>query len=320
MLWDTFSLASSAEAERIQLVFKKYSLSLLFLSASFAPAFAQTACSSSALTEQFSTLARDSQGKVGVSAFVVETGAQAGLHADQHFPMQSVYKLPIAMAVLARVDRGELSLDQKVRLEKRFLLPAGMRSPLRDQYPEGGVDLPLRQLLAFSIVESDGVASDVLLSLVSPAQVTDYLRSIGITEMMVAMTEKEVSQDTMMQYRNWATPEAAVALLKKLQNGDAAQLSLKSRELVWQWMTESTPGAKRIKGLLPKHTPVAHKTGTDGTVNGLTRATNDIGIVTMPGHQHLLLAVFVADSMANEATREKVIAETAHAAWACWAK
>ena len=78
-----------------------------------------------------------------------------------------------------------------------------------------------------------------------------------------------------------------------------------------KYLTESTPGAKRLKGLLPAGTVVAHKTGTSGTTNGMTAATNDIGIVTLPGGQHLAIAVFVTDSAADEATRESVIAKIA---------
>jgi beta-lactamase class A len=80
-------------------------------------------------------------------------------------------------------------------------------------------------------------------------------------------------------------------------------------------MLESTPGAKRLKGLLPAGANVAHKTGTSGTDKGVTAATNDIGIITLPNGRHLAIAVFVADSPADEATREGVIAKIAKAVW-----
>jgi beta-lactamase class A len=80
-------------------------------------------------------------------------------------------------------------------------------------------------------------------------------------------------------------------------------------------MTESTPGARRLKGLLPVGANVAHKTGTSGIENGITAATNDIGIITLPNGRHLAIAVFVADSPADEATREGVIAKIAKAVW-----
>jgi beta-lactamase class A len=80
-------------------------------------------------------------------------------------------------------------------------------------------------------------------------------------------------------------------------------------------MIESTPGAKRLKRLLPAGTIVAHKTGTSGTEKGITAATNDIGIITLPGGKHLAIAVFVSDSPADDATREGVIARIAKAVW-----
>jgi beta-lactamase class A len=80
-------------------------------------------------------------------------------------------------------------------------------------------------------------------------------------------------------------------------------------------MTESTPGANRLKGLLPAGAVVAHKTGTSGAQKGITAATNDIGIITLPNGEHLALAVFVSDSPADEATREGVIAKVALAVW-----
>jgi beta-lactamase class A len=64
---------------------------------------------------------------------------------------------------------------------------------------------------------------------------------------------------------------------------------------------------------LPPGTIVAHKTVSSGTTDGSTPATNDIGLVTMPGGRHLALAVFVADSRADDAAREEVIAKIARA-------
>jgi beta-lactamase class A len=80
-------------------------------------------------------------------------------------------------------------------------------------------------------------------------------------------------------------------------------------------MTESTPGAKRLKGELPAGTVVAYETGTGGTQNGITSATNDIGIITLPDGRHLAVAAFVSDSAADDDTRDAVIARLAKAAW-----
>ena len=147
-------------------------------------------------------------------------------------------------------------------------------------------------------------------------RVTAYLRGLGVQDMVVATSEKTMWQnERVQQYRNWATPDATVGLLCRLQQGRG--LSASSRRLLLGFMTGSRTGPWRIKGQLPAGTVVAHKTGSSGAVDGLTRATNDAEIVTLPDGKHLAVAVFVSDTRADEATQEAVIAKIARAAWDC---
>ena len=134
-------------------------------------------------------------------------------------------------------------------------------------------------------------------------------------DIQVVNSEKEIGRDWETQYRNWATPKGALALLVALQSQRG--LSRESQALLLNLMTEAIPGAKRLKGELPAGTVVAHKTGTGGTRNGITSATNDIGIITLPDGRHLAVAAFVSDSSANDDTRDAIIARLAKAAWDC---
>lgn len=267
------------------------------------------------LRDRIEQISQEAQGRVGVKATVLETGESVTLHGNQQFPMQSVYKFPIAMAVLAQVDQGKLKLDQKIRVEASDILQG---SRVLDEKSQG-MEFSLSELLKYMVSESDNTASDMLLRLVGePKIVTEYLRGLGVNDIVVANTEKELGQDTAVQYRNYATPDAAVVLLRAFHEGKG--LSKSSQALLLQLMTETTTGSKRIKGLLPNGTVVAHKTGTSSTVNGVTAATNDVGIVTLPNGRHMAISVFVSDSGANNAVREEVIAKVAKAAWDEWSK
>jgi beta-lactamase class A len=262
---------------------------------------------------QLDQIASAARGRVGVAAVVLETGEALYLNPRYHYPMQSVYKLPIGMAMMKQVDAGKIKLEQKVRVTKSDFVRAGQHSPIRDKNPNGA-ELTVSELLRFAISESDGTASDVLMKLAGgPQAVQTYLTELKITNMIVLNTEKEIGQDWQTQYRNWASPEAAVALLRALH--ERRGISESSQTLLLKFMTESTPGAKRLKGLLPDEAVVAHKTGTSGMEKGITAATNDIGIITLPNKRHLAVAVFVADSAETEATREEVIAKIARALW-----
>lgn len=279
------------------------------------PAAANGTCSPARLRAEMADIARVTHGPVGAAVLIVEGGDVVALHGEQRLPMQSVYKLPIAMAALHQVDRGMLTLDQRVQIKPGDLAPSSRYSPIRDKYPNGTV-MTVSGLLEAMMEASDGTASDVLMGLVGgPERVTAYLRGLGVPNIMVATTERAMAQNEQVQYRNWATADAMAGLLRALQQGRG--LSASSRRLLLGLMVGSKTGGHQIKGLLPVGTVVAHKTGGSGTVYGLTRATNDAGLVTLPDGRHLAVVVFVSDTRANATTRDAVIAKIARAAWDC---
>ncbi len=289
------------------------------------------------LEKQFAKIADEAKGRVGVAAVVLETGEAAFLNADEHYPMQSVYKLPIAMAMMEQIRLGNHDLDEVIGVTKDEMVRQGQASALRDKNPDGG-EFTIRELIRLALVESDGSASDVLMRVLGGAPVVQsYLTQIGINDMKVVNTEKEIGRDWQTQYENWATPRASVDLLRWLwtaQRGEVSERSdpkeiwkncLTGYNLLWCEMDNSTTGPNRLKkvasGIKLKDWPprIAHKTGTGGTQNGITSATNDIGLISRGGDA-IAIAIFVSDSRADEKNREAVIAKIAKAAWDRWAE
>src|SRR5205085_917881 len=262
------------------------------------------------LQNRITQIASRARGRVGVFAVIHETNeVVASLNADSRFPMQSVYKLPISMAVMKQVAEGRIKLDQSVRITKQDYGGLAGHSPIRDKYPNG-TELTVNELIRFALSESDGTASDVLMRLAGgPQSIQSFLDGLGIKDMIVLDTEKALIDDTSLQYRNYSTPKAAVELLRALQ--EKRDVSASSQRLLLQYMVQSTPGPRRLKGLLPPGTITAHKTGTSLTEKVITAATNDIGIITLPNGRHLIIAVFISDSPADLVTRESVIARLA---------
>jgi beta-lactamase class A len=291
--------------------------------------------------------------------------------------MQSVYKLPIAMAMAHEVDQGAMNFDSDVIIRPTDYVRRGFHSPIRNMYPQGTV-MRLDDVMRYSISESDGSANDVLLDLAGgPQKVQEYLVSIGITDMVVADSTKTISMDWDTQYRNWATPAASVDLLRKLFEHQAG-LSEAARGMIYQALSESETGRHRIRRGMPQGSTLAHKTGTGGhpsevpgywkklaeanTNNNVSRtvssakvratptpkptplsrgrkapvavdndseegdtktsevisAVNDIGIITLPDGRHMILAVYINDSVADSSTREHVIADIAKAVCEKW--
>jgi len=111
---------------------------------------------------------------------------------------------------------------------------------------------------------------------------------------------------------NVGSPAALVALLAKIGRNQTG-LSSKSAQRLYKLLLAVRTGPNRLKAGVPGAV-VAHKTGTSQTTSGVTDATNDVGLIEK-GRSRIAVAVFVRASPADEATRERVIAELARAAF-----
>ena len=271
---------------------------------------------SAQLRSDIEHIAAHAQAKlVGVACALPGTGLDCNFNEHAKLPMQSVYKLPIAVTVLHQVEQGRLRLAQPVRFQPGDVISPRQHSPLRDEHPQGGVDVPLQELLRLAVAESDGVASDILLRTIGgPRVADDYIRSLGIDGIRIMDTEKSMGRDVNVQYRNSAEPQAIVALLRLI--ADHSPLSSGNTQKLLDWMSNSPSGEHRIPGSLPLGTAVAHKTGTSGEDHGITHATNDVGLITLPCGMQLAVAVFIEDSRESEDAREGVIAEITRTIWA----
>ena len=273
---------------------------------------AENSSDESALQKQIREIASDAHGKVSVACSLPKSSLNCDLDPHAHPPMQSVFKLPLAIAVLHQVKQGALTLDQPIRFLREDRIPHAY-SPLQDKYPEAGVDVPLRELLQMTVSLSDNVAADILLRIAhGPDAVGDYIASFGVKGFHLQDGERALHQEVSVQYRNWFEPAGAVQLLRRIS--DDSPLTRVHTDLLLSWM-EDSPLTDRLKGDLPPGTRVAHKAGTSDVDNGVAHATNDIGLITLPDGRRLAIAVFVTDSVADEATRKKVIARIARAAY-----
>ena len=117
-------------------------------------------CETGLLEKNIRTIAAGIDGKVPYA----ELSKRAKVLAQfaTRYPMQSVYKFPIAMATLNEIDHGRLNVEKEIVVTKADFVTAGQRSPLRDANPNGA-RITINELLRLMVSESDGTACDVLL-------------------------------------------------------------------------------------------------------------------------------------------------------------
>src|SRR5947207_11148970 len=107
----------------------------------------------------FDEMAAPAGGTVGFAAMDLSTGRSLGRRENERFPLQSVFKLPIAIEVLRQVDAKKLELGRVVALEAGDARGG----------PGTLIAVPskktVRELLEAMIITSDNTACDKLLAL-----------------------------------------------------------------------------------------------------------------------------------------------------------
>ncbi len=265
---------------------------------------------SDSLYAKIQAISKQAKGKVSIAASILEDSSSFSFYGDELCVMQSVFKFPIALAVLDRIDKNEFSLKHKIHITPKEMIK-DIWSPLRDSFPNGNINVSFEDLIKYMVSQSDNIACDVLIKhLGKPKIVQKYIQKFNVYDFMIKYNEVTMQKKWKNQYQNVCSPNAMVSILTQFYNGKF--LSETNTTFLYQVMLETTTGKNRIVNLLPNGTKVAHKTGSSGTnENGMTAAVNDVGIITLPNGKHLAIAIFVNDSYADYVILEKTIAETA---------
>lgn len=250
------------------------------------------------------------QGKhatVGV-AVVGSDGEMFLMNDSVLFPMLSVFKFPLALTVLDRLDRTGVSIDSTIFVNRREWA-FSMYSPMRDLYPDQDLTVSFRELLTYSVSLSDNHACDILLRYVGgPAVVERYIRSLGITDMTIVKSEEEMNRDPLSQYANRSTPSATARLMRLF--AEDTLIRPEYEEWLIATMVNSTTGMNKLKRGISDQAVLAHKTGSsDRKEDGVKIADNDAGIVFLPDGRLYYIVVYVKDSSESDETNAQIIAD-----------
>ena len=258
------------------------------------------------LEKRISKITHRMHATVGVSVISSDEKNILDVHASSNFIMQSVFKLPLAITTLHWVELGKLSLQQRVEIPEQLSSKFDM-SKLKDDHPEKNARVSVADLIMYSISYSDNLSCDVLFGLLGGCKtVDDYMHSVGLNSIHIKYTEQGMYSNHAYQNYNCCTPEAMNKLLIALYSGKLLKKPLK--ELLMKDLIVNFTSEKRLKGLLPKETIVAHKTGT-GYCNKMVDATNDVGIIFLPKGRFYYISVFVMNAKETQEACERCIAE-----------
>jgi beta-lactamase class A len=266
------------------------------------------------LEKKIQSIIDKSGAKFGIALRHIESSEEVLINEDQYFPMASVFKIPILVEACFKLAEGQIKPTDRWPLlnsDKNF--PSGVLV-----FFEEGLTPTIKDLMMFMIIISDNSATDILLNRLGKQAVVDRMRSLGLNDIHITMTVRELFAEIMPDtnpnkpilelYRrmrehddendiprsgrivaltpenNVTTPRDMTRLLQLIYEGKTPnrQWSDFGLDILFHQQLND-----RIPRYLPSGTPVAHKTGTIGPVR------NDAGIIYVNDHSHVILSEFV---------------------------
>ncbi len=257
----------------------------------------------SVLQKTIERLVKDKDLTVGVAIYNESGEVLASINSDQRFPMQSVYKLPIAMAYLGS---DSVNYDSDSVTISKSELPPNTWSPFREAHPNGAT-VTAAKFVEYIVAKSDNNLCDVMIDLTGGIDsINSHIKRMGVNNITIQNYEREIQSSWEVQFENYATPNAAIEILKHLWSDK--QSGSQSSELLWQVMRNTNTGSARK--LLSKDTDIGYKTGFSGkSSKGVTAANNCVGIIDRIGSEDIFFAIFISNSSEKEEFNYEVISK-----------
>lgn len=280
-----------------------------------------------ALITSIRALGASFDGQVGIAVRRIDGNWTVHHNGDRLFPQQSVSKLWVGLALMDAVDRGKLSLDERVTIRKQDLTL--FHQPIARLVDDKGYETSLRDLFNRAMTQSDNTANDVILRRVGgPDAVRGLLARRFIANIRFGPGERLLQSaaaglqwnQAMSQGRTFytaranlprsarekaldayladppdgAAPNAIALALAKLARGE--MVSPAATRIVLDTMEDARTGPQRIKGGVPAGWSYGHKTGTGQDLAPRSTGYNDVGIMTAPDGTRYAVVVMIGST------------------------
>ncbi len=233
-------------------------------------------------------------GVAGVSVMDLKRGDGVSIRGSEVFPTASTIKIHILTQLLSRAERGEIDLNERVRITPEM---RGTGSGVI-HYMEGEPELSVLDIAILMIIVSDNTSTNMCIDWAGMEATNALLRDMGLT----ATQLRRKMMDSEAIHRgdeNVSTPNELVAMLKMLYRGKP---SSKVAEQVLRIIGK--PKTAPLNRAIPSNLVVANKSG------GMERVRCDAGIVFL-GNRPYAIAVMTKFALEDVVGREAFIMDLA---------
>lgn len=290
---------------------KRLLISILYL-ASMLSAFA---IGNKTLEDALKDYAVGKDARIGI-AVIINGNDIVSVNGERDFPMMSVSKFPLALTIAHWIDAHGMSLNDSITFSEAAL-HENTYSPMLKKYGKSRNIMSIRELLEWSLVNSDNNAADILLNYIGGTSgATSIMRQIGLSDdIVIGASEDDMHRDPYLSYLNRTTPLAMAQLFDRF-NSEIRKISRAYSEIS-AMLEQCRTGLDRLaEPLLTTNATIGHKTGTGfPTPEGRISAINDCGYVNMPNGMRYSIAVFVVDSGYDMAATSAIIADISKIVW-----
>ena len=249
-------------------------------------------------------------GEIGI-AILTDTGDTITTNNAGKYPLMSVFKLHQAISLCHLFEENDISLDSIVNINRDQLNPDTW-SPMLKDYSQNTISISVRDLLRYTLMQSDNNASNYLFENIESVNDADKFIATLIPRdsFKLKVTEAQMWDNHALCYENYSSPLGAALLINRLFTDRI--IGKGNRDFICTTLKECKTGMDRIVAPLKDKTGVtiAHKTGSGfKDDNGVLSAHNDVGFIELHDDRHYTLAVLVKDFKENETEAAKSIAD-----------
>lgn len=230
----------------------------------------------------------------------LDTGAYVDLRGSERVQAASVIKIPVLVAFLQAVDRGDVRLDEQLVLDSQL---AGGGSGELQMRPYGS-EVDALTAATLMITVSDNFATNLIINrLGGKAALNQIFANWGLEQTQISWLLPD------LEGTNTVSAADIVSLLARVEAGE--MLSLRSRDRFFEMM-RGVQNRLLLPAGLGEGASIAHKTGNIRSVLG------DAGIIDMPNGDRYLVAVLLRREVANDPRANDLLPQASRVIYDYW--
>lgn len=244
---------------------------------------------SNSLSSTIKNTLQNQPGDFGIYAAPNKKAPLVCINCDKLTPAASTIKLAVIDAAYQAAKDGKISFNDTIVIHNHFQSLVSKRFFSIDQkedsydtlYEQNGQPVKISELLRVMIQYSSNLATNLLVEKLGVPYINGILKQQHLNGMVLGRMIEDLEADD-QNIKNLVTARGLGTFLQKLEDGEIVGPQ-QSQEIIQIMLGQKFNDI--IPPLLPKNTPIAHKTGW------ITGVRNDAAIVTLPNGKKYILVL-----------------------------